>query len=563
MFKHKMVGEVLIEKGIITEEQLLSALEEQEKSGDKIGSILVKRACLTEQKLMETMELVMGIPNVQISKIDIDTEAGKLVPAQIIRRYKILPLAKKHNSLTLAMVDPLNQKAIDDVRRVTGLDVIPVLANEKEMDIAIRQYLAFRVDPNLERILGELNQDHKENSILREIKGARSDEDAPVIRMVNSLLSQAVQWHCSDVHIEPLEEDVRVRFRVDGELYEVFTLPRASINAIVSRIKIMGNMDIAEKRLPQDGRFNMTIENREVDFRVSTLPTSMGEKVVLRILDKVNTLTHIHDLGLSAGNHQRMMTLAHHPHGMLLVTGPTGSGKTTLLYALLKEINSVSKNTITLEDPIEYTISGINQVQIHPKAGLTFASGLRSILRQDPDVIMVGEIRDRETAALAVQAALTGHLVLSTLHTNSAVGTLARLNDMGIEDFLLASSLVGVVSQRLVRTLCPECRQPYTLDEDIARSLGIPECSQQVFYHASGCRNCGQLGYKGRIAIHEIMLMGPRLRKIVINGNYTEDELTQVAVEEGMISMKQDGLDKALQGLSSLEEVMKVILLGI
>jgi type IV pilus assembly protein PilB len=440
--------------------------------------------------------------------------------------------------------------------------VIPVLAGEKEMDTAIRQYLALRLDPNLEEILNEIKQVGKKAiPDIKETQSLRVFDDAPIIRMVNSILIQAVQGHCSDIHIEAQELDVRVRFRVDGELYEVLTLPKISLAAIVSRVKIMAGMDIAEKRIPQDGRFRMVIETREVDFRVSTLPTSHGEKVVMRVLDRTNAMTRIDSLGLSSINHERLLSVSRRPHGMILVTGPTGSGKTSTLYSILGEINSVDKNIITLEDPIEYTLEGINQVQTNPKAGLSFASGLRSVLRQDPDIIMVGEIRDFETAQLVVQASLTGHLVLSTVHTNSAAGTLARLTDMGIEEYLLATSLTGVVSQRLVRRICGNCCQEYGLAKDTAIMLGIPEESGQVFYRPIGCNMCRQLGYQGRVALHEIMIIGPQVRTAINRGD-SSDALQAAALEEGMISIRNDGIDKAKLGLTSLEEVMKAVFLG-
>lgn len=563
MSQRKLMGQILVEVGIISQEQLDVALEEQKECNEKLGRILVRKGFLTEQQLLETLEFTLGIPHVQLSKINIDPEAIKLLPPQLIRSHRILPIIKKRNTLTLAMVDPLNHQVVDDVRMSTGLDVIPVLASEKDIDTAIRQYLAFRLDPNMERILNELNQDNKNTAyIQKDLPSLKVNDDAPIIRMVNSILVQAVQGRCSDIHIEPQEFDVRVRFRVDGELYEVLTLPRASLAAVVSRVKIMAGIDISEKRLPQDGRFRLNLENREIDFLVSTLPVSYGEKVVMRILDRANALVRIDQLGLSNKNKENILALSRRPHGMFLVTGPTGSGKTTTLYSVLSEINSVDKNIITLEDPIEYTLSGINQVQTNPKAGLTFASGLRSILRQDPDVIMVGEIRDHETAQLAVQAALTGHLVLSTLHTNSAVGTIARLTDMGIEEFLLASSLAGIISQRLVRHLCVNCRKKYILDEDTANRLGIPEESGNEFYRSAGCNMCRQLGYQGRIALHEIMITGPRVRDIISRGETSEDVMEQAAIEEGMITIKKDGINKAKQGITTLEEVMKVILLG-
>ncbi|MEN6462150.1 MAG: GspE/PulE family protein [Syntrophomonas sp.] len=559
----KIMGEFLIGRKMITPQQLSAALNEQKETGEKLGRILVKLGILTEQQITETLELVLGIPHVQISKFKIDPEAVKLIAPQLIRLHKILPLSQEKNQITLAMADPLDHQALDDVRMATGMDVVPVLVGDKEMDTAIRQYLAFQLDPNIDRILNELKQEGKAPTTLqRDYKTVRINDDAPIIRLVNSIMIQAVQGHSSDIHIEPQEGAARVRFRIDGELFQVLTLPSLSVAAIVSRIKIMGGMDIAEKRIPQDGRFRLNIENREVDFRVSTMPVVHGEKVVLRILDRINTLTRVEQLGLSSSNQEYILALCQRPHGMVLVTGPTGSGKTTTLYSILNEVNSAEKNIITLEDPVEYTLPGINQVQTNSKAGLSFANGLRYILRQDPDIIMVGEIRDQETAALAVQAALTGHLVLSTLHTNSASSTIARLTDMGIEKFLLSNSLVGVISQRLVRQLCTSCRRKFILNEDTAIRLGIPEESGQEFFRPQGCNMCRQLGYQGRIALHEIIVMGSRIREMVNRSESSENILEQAAIEEGMITIKQDGINKAKHGMTSLEEVMKAVLLG-
>lgn len=557
----KLTGEVMVQMGVITREQLIAALDEQKRTKEKLGRILVQRGILTEQQLIETLEFMLGIPHIQMSQVDIDPELVKIVPVHLIRIHKVLPVARRKNTLTLAMSDPLNHQAIEDIQMATGLNVIPVLAGENDLDTAIRQYLAFRMDPNMEKILGELNQENKV-TVKRELQTVKVADDAPVIRMVNSILVQAVQGRASDIHIEPQEEEMRVRFRIDGELYAVLTIPQLSQAAVVSRLKIMAGMDIAEKRIPQDGRFRLEVDMREVDFRVSTLPTSHGEKVVLRILDRTSALTRIEQLGLSPGNKEIMLKLARRPYGMVLVTGPTGSGKTTSLYSVLNEVNSIDKNIITLEDPVEYMLAGINQVQTNPRAGLTFAAGLRSILRQDPDIIMVGEIRDQETAELAVQAALTGHLVFSTLHTNCAAGAIARLNDMNIEDFLIGSSLAGIVAQRLVRRLCPNCRERYILDEETATRLGIREQSGKTFYRPNGCNMCRQLGYQGRMAIHEILVVGQGVRSLINKGEHSEPIIEAAAVGEGFINMKEDGISKAEQGLTSLEEVMKAVLLG-
>jgi type IV pilus assembly protein PilB len=559
----KIMGEMLIKRGVISNEQLAAALEEQRDSEDKLGSVLVKRGVLTEQQLRETLEFILGIPQVQISKAEIDPEAVKMLPPEMIRRHRALPIARRKHSLTVAMDDPLNQQSLDDMRIASGLDIVPVLASAKELDLAIRQYLAFQLDPGMERILGELCQDNR-NAVLslKDTDLPKIDNEAPIIRMVNAILMQAVRDRASDVHLEPQAEHIRVRFRIDGELYQILTLPRNSLAAIVSRLKIMAGMDIAEKRIPQDGRFHMQVEQGQVDFRVSSLPTSHGEKIALRILDQSNAPIRIDQLGLSAQNREKLVAMARRPHGIILVTGPTGSGKTTTLYSLLGEINSMDRNLITLEDPIEYSLAGINQVQTNPKAGLTFASGLRSILRQDPDVIMVGEIRDEETARLAVQAALTGHLVFSTLHTNGAAATIARLSDMGIEDFLLATSLTGIVSQRLVRRLCTNCRETYLLDEKAAGRLGIPEQKRQQFFRSHGCNMCRQLGYQGRMALHEIMVLGTETRNLISRGELAEGQLETAAIKAGMRTMKADGIAKARQGLTSLEEVMKAVLWG-
>ncbi len=495
---------------------------------------------------------------IKLINMKIDPEAIKLVSPQIIRQNHILPIARTRHSITLAMAPPIDHQVLDDVRMAAGLDVIPVWADETEIEMAISQFLSFRLDPNMEKLINELRHTSTNADTVDAGSFLPGTDEAPIIRLVNHLLLQAVRVHCSDIHIEPQENDVRVRFRVDGELYEAFTMPKMFLPAMVSRIKIMGGMDISEKRLPQDGRFRRTIENRDIDFRISTLPITNGEKVVIRVLDKSQALTEIKNLGLTDSNQGKLSTLTHRPHGMILVTGSTGSGKTTTLYAMLKNLDANSQNIITLEDPVEYSLAGINQVQVNSKAGMTFLNGLGSILRQDPDIIMVGEIRDHATAQLAVQAALTGHLVLSTLHTNNAAGTVARLAEMGIEAFLLAASLVGVVSQCLVRRLCPHCRRRYTLNQATAAAIGLLEEAGQEFYHPAGCNMCRQLGYHGRIALQEIMLVGPLVRS-AINQGAKLDNIEMAAKAEGMTAIREDGLAKARHGLTSLEEVMRVI----
>jgi len=429
------------------------------------------------------------------------------------------------------------------------------------MNAAIQQYAALQVDSKMEKLLGELSQ-YNFGGVEVDASSSDIDDDAPVIRMVNSILQQAVQGRASDVHIEPLEHEVRVRFRIDGDLLEVLNLPKKSFPAIVSRIKIMGNLDISEKRIPQDGRTRMVIDGREIDFRISSLPSIHGEKMVLRILDRTHALMPLQDLGFSAENMDKITSLIRRPHGMIVVTGPTGSGKTTTLYSILTEINVTERNIVTLEDPVEYSLVGINQVQINTKAGLNFPAGLRAILRQDPDIIMVGEMRDTETTELGVRAALTGHLFFSTLHTNSASGTIARMVNMGVENYLLSSSLIGVISQRLIRRLCPDCKEPYYLDEPAARRLGMEGYADREFYRPVGCNMCRQSGYSGRMALHEVLVLGPQMRAAINNHINSEDELENIARQEGMITMREDGINKALAGLTSLEEVMKGVYLG-
>ncbi len=560
--KRKLLGDILVENGMISQEQLKQALEDQKVNKEKLGKVLVRRGFITEDHLMEVLEFTLGIPRVQVSRMNIDPELIKLLPTNMISKHAILPLSVNHGRMTLIMADPLNYQAIDDVRILTGLDVVPVMASEREMESAIQQYTALQVDSKMEKLLGELNQYNYGVVVETDALSQDLTDDAPVIRMVNSLLQQAVQGGASDIHIEPLEHDVRVRFRIDGELWEVLALPKKSFPAIVSRIKIMGSLDISEKRIPQDGRTRMRIDGREIDFRISTLPSIHGEKLVLRILDRTSAIMSLDKLGFSPVNEDRIRSLITRPYGMIIVTGPTGSGKTTSLYSVLTELNHPSRNIITLEDPVEYSLIGITQVQINNKAGLTFPAGLRSILRQDPDIIMVGEMRDGETAGLGVRAALTGHLFFSTLHTNSSAGTVARMVNMGIENYLLSSSLVGVVSQRLIRRLCKNCREPYELDEQTANQLNMNDYIGKKFWGPVGCNMCRQSGYSGRMALHEVLVVGAEMRKAITNKIQSEDELEEIAIKEGMITMRQDGINKALEGMTSLQEVMKGVLLG-
>ncbi len=546
--KRKLLGERLVERGLITREQLNEALRVQSKTGELLGRVLVKLGMISEEELNKVLEIEELGPR-EVA----DPQLLKIVPEQVIRKYKLFPIKKEGKRLFVAMVDPLNVVAIDDLRLLTGLDIEPLKATEKEVNNLIEKYFGIpEVEQAIQELGGEPGFPEGEESVEEVIV-----DEAPVIRLVNSLIIKAIDEEASDIHIEPLERGIRVRYRVDGMLREVMNLPRKMIYAIVSRIKVMANLDIAERRLPQDGRIPWKLADREFDLRVSTMPTIFGEKVVIRILDKesIKNFT-LEKLGFSEHNLKQFINFLRSSYGMVLVTGPTGSGKTTTLYTALNAINSIEKNIITVEDPVEYILEGISQTQVNVKAGATFATYLRSFLRQDPDVIMIGEIRDLETAEIAVRAATTGHLVLSTLHTNDAPGTVARLVDMGIEPFMVASSVIGVVSQRLVRRICPKCKHPYQPDEAEAAFAGLEEAKVTLFA-GSGCEECNYTGYRGRLAIHEVLTMTPPLRRLILR-KASAEELREEALREGMVPLKDDGIQKALQGLTTIKEIMRV-----
>lgn len=550
--KRKRLGDLLIESGLLSQEQLEKALSVQMKTGERLGKVLINLGYITEDSMIEVLEFQLGVPHVDLATMVLNREVASTIPVSLAERYQVIPIKKNGKKLTIAMVDPTNFYAIDDVRMVSGCEVEAVIAAEREIVRAINE--SYGVSELVEKAVNKIRVD--ENLTLTETQTA---DDAPVISIVNSLITQAIKERASDIHIEPQEKGLRVRFRVDGVLREVITFPRHTHAAITSRIKIMSEMDIAEKRLPQDGRIKVQEAGRSIDLRVSTLPTILGEKVVMRILDKKSVILDIKVLGFSPNNLERYRRLYAKSFGMILVTGPTGSGKTTTLYSTLTDINSPMKNIITVEDPVEYRLDGINQVQVNSKAGLTFASGLRSILRQDPNIVMVGEIRDGETADIAIRAALTGHLVFSTLHTNDAPGAITRMIDMGTEPFLVASSVLGVIAQRLVRLICPECKQKYSPAPDSPERLFLnaePE-TDITLYRGVGCPRCSHTGYKGRMSIHEVMPVTSSIRD-AINQRVSSDILCGIAVEEGMKTMREDGIQKALDGLTTIEEVMRV-----
>lgn len=549
----KRLGELLLEFGLITKEQLQAALEEQKVTSQPLGEILTQKGILTEEQLIEVMEFQLGIPHLNLDRCTIEKSIVELLPEELSRRYHVMPVQKRGNRLTLAMVDPLDYVAIDDIRMTTGLQVDPVIATRDNIDRAIEKYYGLK---------------HSVSEVLKEIPEVQvteqdvQAEDAPIVRMVNQLIEQAVDERASDIHFDAQRSGVVVRFRIDGVLHTQMKLPRHLQPILTARIKIMSNLNIAERRLPQDGRIQMQVRGRTIDVRVATLPTIYGEKVVLRLLDVKNVFTQVEQLGFSPRNQQAFLDMIQSAHGIVLVTGPTGSGKTTTLYAALQRLNSEDKNLITVEDPVEYQLDGVNQVQINPTVGLTFAAGLRSILREDPNIIMVGEIRDRETAEIAFRAALTGHLVLSTLHTNDAPSSIMRLIDMGLEPYLIASTIRGIVAQRLVRKICPECREAYDPQPHEQSLLQKHRVAAEKLWRGRGCSACHNTGYRGRLAIHEILPFEEAVRQFV-RENQPLRVYQEWAEQQGFRSMLADGLAKAVQGATTVEEVLQQVVIAL
>lgn len=547
------LGELLLYAGKISKEQLNKALEDQKTSKLKLGEIIVANGWLNLEEIVETLELQLGFPKVDLSKYEINSNVVTLIPESIVRKYKLIAIDKKADSLVVAMVDPLNFFAIDDIKLYTKMGVIPCLATITDVERAIERYYSSMLT---QKALNEFSDafvpaedDIGEQEEMLEVT------TAPIVKLINSMIEQAMRTKASDIHIEPSNNDIRVRFRIDGDLKEIMTLPKSNLSAIVTRVKIIGRMDIAEKRIPQDGRVEMKFNDNEIDLRISTLPTVYGEKIVIRILDKSNFNFTKEGLGFSEDNLNKLNNLIIQPYGMLLVTGPTGSGKTTTLYTILRELNVQTKNVITVEDPVEYKLKGINQIQVNVKAGLTFAAGLRSILRQDPDTIMIGEIRDSETAEIAVRAAITGHLVLSTLHTNDSPSTIARLIDMGLEPYLVSSAVTGIISQRLVKLLCPKCKEKYRASDFERKILGINGEKEIMLFKPVGCNSCNN-GYRGRAAVHEVMLVNENIRRLINKGANTDD-IRSRALEDGMSTLLKSATDLALKGDTSFEEIMR------
>ena len=554
----KSLGESLVDEGIITRDQLKKAQAEEKRLGLRLRQVLVKMGFIAEEDLVTFLSTKLDLPRIELANYIVDSKIIDLVPENLARKYELIPVLKIGNRLTCAMLDPWNIFALDEIRMKTNLIIEPAVATESEIKKALNQY--YGAKGSMEDLIKSLNEkklgiEEGKEINARKLQGAA--EEPIVIRLVNMIVLKAVQEKASDIHIEPGESILKTRFRVDGMLRETPSPPKHLQSAIISRIKIMADLDIAERRKPQDGRFTIKIEGREIDVRVSCVPTLYGENVVLRLLDVASALLGLDQLGFSKQILEKYRKLIVRPHGVILVTGPTGSGKTTTLYASLDKINTVEKNIITVEDPIEYKLEGIRQIQVNPKVNLTFANGLRSILRQDPNIIMVGEMRDFETAEIAIQAALTGHLVFSTLHTNDAASAVTRMIDMRVEPFLVSSSVIGILAQRLVRKICPECKEKYKPTKEELKNIGLGEDEKINFYRGKGCDKCMKTGYRGRIGIYELMLMDDAIRNLIVAKTPSE-EIRKKALSSGMIALKADGIEKIKQGLTTVEEVLRV-----
>lgn len=553
MPKKVRIGDKLVEHGYITNEQLDWGLSVQKSSGKRLGEFLVDEGLITETLLINVLKELLNIESTSL--YDIDEIASRVIPENICKRYNVFAFKIDKDKIYVAMSDPQDREAIQDIRRISKREVEVYIASTKDINRCISKVYA---NSEIDRAINEYSQvkrDINEESLPMD----GEENSAPVVRFVNNILENAVRMEASDIHIEQFNDYMRVRFRIDGMLTEYLRGNTNPYKAIVSRIKLMSNINISETRLPQDGRIYFKVDNRDIDFRVSTMPTNKYEKVVMRVLDKSTFMAKKENLGIDEHGSRLYDDLISNPYGLILVVGPTGSGKTTTLYSMLNQLNTIERNILTIEDPIEYELSGINQSQINFKAGLTFASGLRAFMRQDPDIIMVGEIRDTETAEISIRASLTGHLVLSTLHANTAVGSISRLLDMGVDGFKVASSLIGVISQRLARKVCDKCKKAYEADSMEKSILGFDQSEKLELYRGEGCKECNHTGYKGRVGIYEILKVSQPI-KDMISLSATEKEIFDKAVELGMLDLKQDMRKKVLQGQTTVQEMIRVIL---
>lgn len=555
-FNNKLrLGDLLVQYGIIDDGQLQEALSVQKKTKGKIGETLIDLGYVTKQNINEVLEYQLGIPFVQLEEYDIDVNATRTITEALAKKHILIPVKQTESEVFVAMADPLNIFAIDDVKIFSGKDVVALLAEEKAIHKAIEMHYG------RQKAISAAEQFKQEQALdldnIDESDEADLVESAPIVKLVNTILEQSVRHRASDIHIEPYEKYIRVRFRIDGALQQMFEYEKSILSAIVARIKITSGMDIAEKRKPQDGRLSIKVDGSEYDVRVSSLPTVYGEKVVMRVNSKEGFNKGKKQLGFFPDDLEKFEGILTNPYGIILVTGPTGSGKSTTLYTSLNEINREDINIVTVEDPVESQIQGINQVHVNTKAGLTFASALRSILRQDPDVIMIGEIRDAETAEIAVKASITGHLVVSTLHTNDAPSSITRLIDMGVEPFLIGASVVGVIAQRLVRRLCPKCKEEVNASESDKKALGLPMDEPLKLYKPVGCHVCSETGYSGRIGVYEIMTVNEDIRH-VINSEGTADDIREVALKTGMKTLRQNAARLVLNGTTTVAEMIRV-----
>lgn len=549
MEKRKKLGEILLEKGIITEEQLKEALLEQQKTGVSLGQILIDRGLISPGVLGEILSEQSGIDYKKVSEIYISPDSINLIPESVIKEKKVFPIKKEGDTLEVAILPPVNPLVLDDVKAITGLKIKPIIVTDTEFQRLLNQY--FNIKTMANKTLGGIKREERENELVL--------VETPIVKFVNTVITDAINQNSSDIHFDPYTEYTRVRYRIDGMLQDVMNIPSGIDDQVISRIKILAGMDIAEKRRPQDGRFSMKVNEKEYDFRVSSIGTRFGEKLDIRILNKAKVLIELSRLGMNEKQQKVFEKIVKNPYGMVLVTGPTGSGKTTTLYSTLNKLNTPEKSIFTIEDPVEYDLPGVIQMQINPKAGITFSTGLRSILRLDPDIIMVGEIRDIDTAKIAVEAALTGHLVFSTLHTNDAPSTLVRLLDIGIEPYLISSVMIGVVAQRLVRTICPSCKIDYVPPKDeLSLVFGKIPQEEVRFKRGKGCGECNYTGYRGRTGIFEVLPVTKRLKDL-IKARESTDVIRFEAEKEGMITLIQAGFEKVKNGITTLEEVLRVI----
>ncbi len=553
----KQLGDILLESGLASAGQLGVAYEEHQRLGRSLGRVLVDQGILTESQLVASLATQIGLRFVDIGEFPVDGSAVGRITGAVARRHLALPIGFEDGKVLVAMADPANVFAIDDLRALTGMDVRPVVATRADVTSAIDRF--YRSDSEFDDLAHALDSGSDDDEDLSKV--TEVVEDAPIVKYVNLLITQAIQDGASDIHLEPSEHDLRVRYRIDGVLHEVMRSPKSIQSGVISRLKIMADINIAERRIPQDGRLSVNTQGKKIDLRVATLPTVWGEKVVMRILDNSTARLDLADLGFSEGNFERYARSFTKPYGMILVTGPTGSGKSTTLYATLNIVSKPEVNVITVEDPVEYRLAGINQVQVNNKAGLTFASALRSILRSDPDIVLIGEIRDHETAQIAVEAALTGHLVLATLHTNDAPSAITRLTEMGIEPFLVGSAVDCVLAQRLARRLCSKCKEPYTPTPEMLRAARFPWLEGEelpTLYRAVGCTTCAKTGYKGRLALHEVMAVGEQIERLTVERS-SASTIAKVAIDEGMHTLRLDGMDKVRAGVTSLDEILRVV----